>query len=115
MDPEGNILGQLRETEFAEINTSPLPNIPVHILTGGRFDVPPKARLKEFDQEALFREKIRIRSMRWLEVVQSVDKGMFFYSGDAGHFVQWDDPELVAASIKLVLSDWKRLQEQGNK
>jgi len=109
---EGNILGQLRETEFAEINAHPLPNIPVHMLAGGRLDGPETAPFHNFNRRALFEEKMRHRSLRWMAVVQSVDKGMFFYSGDAGHFIQWDDPELVVASIKLVLADWELLQEQ---
>jgi len=46
------------------------------------------------------------RSSRWINVIQSVDKGMFFYSADAGHFVHRDDPELAISSIKIVLQDY---------
>lgn len=70
---------------------------------------------KEYDEEALFRSKMKHRIARWTDVVQSVDKGMLFYSGDAGHYVQWDDPELVIASIKIALQDYKLLQQRkGN-
>ena len=68
--------------------------------------MPEHMRSKEFDQEALFRSKMKHRVMRWTDVIQSVDQGMMLYSGDAGHFVQWDDPELVIASIKIVLKDY---------
>ncbi len=111
---ESQVLGELRESEFKEIKQSPLPkNIPVHIITGGRFDMPERMRSKEFDEEAVFRIKMRNRVARWTDVIQSVDKGMLFYSGDAGHFVHYDDPELVISSIKIVLQDYE-LIKKGN-
>ena len=105
---EGQYLEEVRAREFREIRENPLPNVPVHIITGGRFDMPEKFRSNEYDDEALFRSKLKHRVARWTEVIQSVDKGMLFYSGDAGHFVQWDDPELVIASIRIVLHDYKK-------
>ncbi len=105
---ESQVLGELRETEFKEIKQSPIPkHIPVHIITGGRFDLPERMRSKEFDEEAVFRVKMRNRVARWIDVIQSVDKGMFFYSGDAGHFVHYDDPELVISSIRIILQDYE--------
>ncbi len=105
---EGEMLDQLRMSDFKEIQSNPLPNIPVHILAGGRFDMPEERR-KSYS-EALFRSKMKHRMIRWTNEIQSVDRGMIFYSGDAGHFVQWDDPELVIASIKLVLKDYYEMQ-----
>ena len=107
---EGQYLEAIRDREFQEITENPLPNIPVHIITGGRFDLPEKYRSKAFDEEAVFRAKIQARSARWISVIQSVEKGMFFYSGDAGHSVQWEDPELVISSIKLAIEDYWRLK-----
>lgn len=107
---EGLYLERVREQEFKEVTASALPNIPVHILTGGKFDLPNHLRSKSYDNEALFRSKMQHRLTRWMEVVQSVDKGMLFYSGDAGHFVQWDDPELVISSIRLALADYELLK-----
>lgn len=104
---ESQVLEELREKEFKEVMESKLPNIPVHILTGGRFDMPQKFRSKEYDDEALFRSKMRHRVLRWTDVIQSVDKGMLFYSGDAGHFVHYDDPELLISSVKIVLQDYQ--------
>ncbi|WP_461100191.1 alpha/beta fold hydrolase [Telluribacter humicola] len=110
---EGIVLADLRKTEFKEITESPLPNIPVHIITGGRFDAPEDSRTPE--NIAKFRSKMRVRGGRWMDVVQSVDKGMLFYSGDAGHFVHYDDPELLVASIKLVLQDYELLKQKSDK
>lgn len=109
---EGQVLEELRAKEFKEITESSLPNIPVHILTGGRFDMPKKFRSTAYDHEALFRSKIKHRVLRWTDVIQSVDKGMLFYSGDAGHFVHFDDPELLVSSIKIVLQDYEILKRK---
>lgn len=86
---------------------------PVHILTGGRFDMPERMRSKEFDEEAVFRVKMRNRVARWTDVIQSVDKGMLFYSGDAGHFVHYDDPELLISSVRIVLQDYGMLSNKS--
>ena len=110
---EGKVLADLRAADFKEINDHPLPNIPVHIITGGRFDMPKHMRSKEFDDEVLFRSKMKHRVARWTDVIQSVDKGMLFYSGDAGHFVHYDDPELVISSIKIVLQDYQKLKAKN--
>ncbi|MEO1258689.1 MAG: alpha/beta hydrolase [Bacteroidota bacterium] len=109
---ESQVLEELRESEFKEINMDSLPNIPVHIITGGKFDKPKKFWSTEFDEEALFRSKMKHRVHRWTNVVQSVDKGMLFYSGDAGHFVHIDDPELIISSIKIVLKDYQLLRQK---
>lgn len=109
---EDEVLAQLRETDFKEITNAKLPNIPVHILTGGRYDTPKSFRIKELNDSLLFRAKMKNRVDRWTDVVQSVDKGMLFYSGDAGHFVQWDDPELLISSIRIVLQDYELLKKK---
>ena len=111
---ESEVLAQLRETNFKEITDSELPNIPVHILTGGRYDTPPRFRIKELNDSLLFRAKMKNRVERWTDVVQSVDKGMLLYSGDAGHFVHYDDPELLISSIRIILQDYELLQKRND-
>lgn len=75
---EGQVLEDLRKADFKEINNTALPNIPVHIITGGRYDTPVRLRRTEYNDSLLFRSKMRHRSNRWTDVIQSVDKGMFF-------------------------------------
>jgi len=111
---EGQVLEELRIQGFEELNSTSLPNIPVHMITGGRFDMPLEFQSQEYDDEVLFRSKIKHRISRWTDVIQSVEKGMLLYSGDAGHFVQWDDPELVISSIRMVINDYYTLQEEMN-
>ena len=112
---EGKVLENLRKTDFIEINDSDLPNIPVHIITGGRYDTPPRFRSHDFIDSLMFRAKMKHRVERWTNVIQSVDKGMLFYSGDAGHFVHYDDPELVISSIGLALQDYELLKKENEK
>lgn len=108
---ESQVLKDLRVNDFQEIANSPLPNIPVHILAGGRLDYPKKFHSKEYDEYTLFQSKMKYRLARWIAVVQSVDKGMFFYSSDAGHFVHRDDPELALSSIKIALEDYAEMKK----
>ena len=108
---EGEVLEELRNTDFKEINDSVLPNIPVHILTGGRYDTPERFRSTEFNDSLEFRIKMKYRVERWTDVIQSVDKGVLLYSGDAGHFVHWDDPELLICSIRIILQDYEHLKQ----
>ncbi|MDW3193726.1 MAG: alpha/beta hydrolase [Cytophagales bacterium] len=103
---EGQALEAMRLKNFDAIQSTPLPNIPVHIIVGGKFGKPVEKQSKEYDEERYFRSKLKHRVSRWTDVIQSVERGMLLYSGDAGHFVQWEDPELVITSIKLVLKDY---------
>ena len=109
---EGLYLEDIRAREFSEIMAHPLPNIPVHILTGGRFDMPKKFHSPLYDEELLFRNKLSERIRRWIAVVQTVDNGTFLYSSHAGHYVQWDDPELVISSIRLAIQEYHELKEK---
>ncbi|MEO0877530.1 MAG: alpha/beta hydrolase, partial [Bacteroidota bacterium] len=112
---EKEVLADLRANDFKEIMDQALPNIPVHIITGGRFDMSPKFQSQDYDSETLFRSKMQHRIARWTDVIQSVDHGMLLYSASAGHFVHIDDPGLVVASIRLVLEDaarqWAKAEE----
>jgi len=110
-----DLLQLMRKSDFEEIQNSKLPNIPVHILAGGRYDTPPRYRSKEFNDSLLFRAMYKRKVERWIEVIQSVDKGMLLYSGDAGHFVHWDDPELFISSVRIVLQDYELLQMRNEK
>jgi len=103
---ESQVLAAMRENDFREIRDHPLPNVPVHILTGGLYNPPAEFQTTEYDREAYFRSKMAHRLVRWTEVVNSVDKGMLFYSADAGHFVHYYDPELLLSSVRMALLDY---------
>jgi len=103
---ESQVLTAMRENDFREIRDHPLPNVPVHILTGGLYNPPAEFQTTKYDREAYFRSKMVHRLVRWTEVVNSVDKGMLFYSADAGHFVHYYDPELLISSVRIALIDY---------
>lgn len=97
---ELNVLFDLRRSEFAELKATKFPDIPLSFITSGRYDPFPNA--KPID-ETLFHSKMKFRFYRWLQFVETVPKGRFLYSANAGHFVHRDDPELVISGIKMVL------------
>lgn len=102
---EGEVLFDLRQAEFAQLRNTPLPNIPVTIVTSGRFDSFPGAATYD---EALFKAKMKHRIERWTNLMNTIPKGRLFYSASAGHFVHRDDPMLALASIEIALRDYAR-------
>jgi pimeloyl-ACP methyl ester carboxylesterase len=102
---EGEVLFELRKAEFAQLRNTPLPNIPVAIVTSGRFDPFPNAAAYD---EALFKAKMKHRIERWTNLVNTIPKGRLFYSASAGHFVHRDDPMLAIASIQIVLREYEQ-------
>ena len=111
---ESQVLTEIRKSDFQIITDNPLPNIPVHMIIGGRFDYPAHLHSKEYNEKIFFRSKMKYRMSRWMEVINSVDKGMLLYSTDAGHFVHYDDPELVISSVKIVLQDYANMLVKNN-
>jgi pimeloyl-ACP methyl ester carboxylesterase len=97
---ELNVLFDLRRSEFAEFRNDGFPDIPLSFITSGRYDPMPNA--KPIDK-TLFDSKIKFRVHRWIQFVDTVPKGRFLYSANAGHFVHRDDPELVLYGIKMAL------------
>ncbi len=107
---EGEVLFDLRKAEFAQIRSTPLPNIPISIITSGRFDPFPNAAAYD---EALFKAKMKHRIERWTNLMNTIPKGRLFYSANAGHFVHRDDPLLAIASIQITLSDYEKHRLAG--
>ncbi|MDO1451432.1 alpha/beta hydrolase [Rhodocytophaga aerolata] len=102
---EYKILFDLRKADFTEMRSTPLPNIPVAMVVSGGYFPAPKATATD---EALFHTKMKYRMARWINLVNTIPKGRFFYHASAGHFVHRDDPELVMASIRIVLMDYEQ-------
>ncbi|SKC78990.1 alpha/beta fold hydrolase [Ohtaekwangia koreensis] len=104
---EAQVLADLRRTDFAEINNLPLPNVPIYFLVGGRFDVPPERRSKDFDQEYFFKVKSNQNMERWRKVIDSSGKGgALIYLPKSGHYIQRDDPKAVINTIKYIVENW---------
>jgi len=101
---ESQVLGEMRRTDFAEINSLPLPQVPICFFIGGKFEVPLDRRSKDFDQEAFFTERTNVNIERWRKFIySSVKGGSLIYLSKSGHFLHRDDTDAVAGNINLLL------------
>ncbi|WP_217604463.1 alpha/beta fold hydrolase [Chitinophaga sp. GbtcB8] len=105
---ERQVLNDLRKTDFSEISKLPLPNVPIYFFVGGKFEVPPAQRSKDYDHEAFFHIKNNSNMERWKKLMYSSGKGgALIYLTHAGHYIHWDDPRSVINSIKLLVESLK--------
>lgn len=101
---EAQVLAELRRTDFAGLRRLPLPNVPVYFFIGGKFEVPPERRSKDFDQEAFFRVRTNVNIERWRTFIDTSGKGgSLIYLSRCGHFVHRDDPAAVINTIRFML------------
>jgi pimeloyl-ACP methyl ester carboxylesterase len=101
---EGQVLRELRRTDFAEISNLPVPQVPVYFLVGGKFEVPPDRRSKDFDHEKFFKVKTNMNMNNWRNFIDASGKGgTLIYLSKCGHFVHRDDPKAVINAIKFML------------
>lgn len=101
---EGEVLKILRQTDFAEFNKLPLPNVPICFFIGGKFEVPPERWSKDFNQPAFFALRTSRDMERWKKLVYSSEKGgSLIFLSKSGHFVHRDDPEAVIGNIKTMI------------
>jgi pimeloyl-ACP methyl ester carboxylesterase len=101
---EGQVLSELRRTDFAELKNLPLPNAPIHFLVGGTFEVPPDRRSKDFNHEEFFIVKTNRNMERWRKVIDSSPKGgVLIYLSNCGHDIHRQNPDAVISSINNLL------------
>ena len=105
---ERQVLNDLRKTDFSEISKLPLPKVPVYFFVGGKFEVPPAQRSKEYDQEAFFHIKNNSNMERWKKLMYSAGKGgALIYLTHTGHYIHWDDPRSVISNIRILTESLK--------
>ena len=101
---ERQTLTQWRKTDFAEIKTLPLPDVPILFFVGGKFEVPTQNRSKDFDQETFFHLKNNSNMDRWKKLIYSSSKGgSLIYLTNAGHYIHRDEPKSIIQNIKLLV------------
>lgn len=101
---ERQILTELRRTDFAEISILPLPNVPIYFFVGGKFEVPPALRSKEYDQEKFFHIKNSSNMERWKKLIHQSNKGgVLIYLTNSGHYIQNDEPKMIISNIKILI------------
>lgn len=105
---EVQILGDLRRTDFAELKALPMPKVPIYFFVGGKFEVPPERRSKDYDHERFFHVKNDKNMERWRALIHASGKsGALIYLTNSGHYIQRDDANAVIVNIKLLLENLK--------
>jgi pimeloyl-ACP methyl ester carboxylesterase len=103
---ESQVLAQLRRTDFADVKSMPLPQVPIYFFIGGKFEVPLDRRSKDYDHEAFFTERTHVNIERWRKFIYSSSKGgSLIYLSNSGHFIQRDNARAVIGNIKLLLEN----------
>jgi pimeloyl-ACP methyl ester carboxylesterase len=103
---EAAVLAELRRTDFAEVTNLPVPNVPIYFMIGGKFEVPPEKRSKDYNHEAFFTKRTNINIERWREFIYSSNKGgTLIYLSNSGHFVHRDDPKAFINTIKFMVDN----------
>jgi pimeloyl-ACP methyl ester carboxylesterase len=97
---------------FELINRNPLPNVPVHFIMAGGYPLNPEKTASLYDQEKMFRINNNIKIKSWIELINPLKYGKFFYCSNSGHMIQNDDPDIIISSIKLVLLDYDKLKKE---
>lgn len=100
---EQQVLTDLRRTDFAELNSLPLPQVPLLFFIGGKFEVPVEQWSKEFDHPKFYRERTNLNIERWRDFIYTSSKGgSLVYLSNSKHFVHRDDALAVVGNIKLL-------------
>ena len=101
---EGQVLTDLRKTDFAELSNLPIPQVPILFFVGGKLEVPMERRSKEYDHERFFEVKNSSNMLRWRRFMHVSNKGgALIYLTNSGHFVHRDDAAMVIGNIRMML------------
>lgn len=104
---EQQVLTGLRRTDFAELNSLPLPQVPLLFFIGGKFEVPVEQWSPEFDHPRFYQERTNLNIERWRDFIYTSSKGgSLIYLSNSKHFVHRDDAAAVVGNIKLL---WDRV------
>lgn len=105
---EAAVLNEWRRNDFKEVAALPMPRVPIYFFVGGKFEVPPERRSKEYDQEAFFHIKNNSNVDRWKKLIYASGKsGALIYLTNAGHYIQNDEPRLFIANVKVLVESLK--------
>ena len=82
----------------------PLPKVPVVFFVGGKFQVQVERRIKDFDHEAYFQNRVLQWISNWNEVIRDNGaEGFLVYCANAGHFVHHDEVQIVVNNIEALV------------
>lgn len=101
---EGQVLANLRKTDFAEVSSLPIPDAPVCFLVGGKFEVPPERRSTDYDHPKFFQVRTDVNIERWRKFIDSSAKGgTLIYLSGSGHYLHRDNPRAVISAVEAML------------
>ncbi|MBU1010780.1 MAG: alpha/beta hydrolase [Bacteroidetes bacterium] len=100
------------KTGYNLIARNPLPDVPVHFIMAGGYPAGASENEALYDHEKLFRINNNIMMKSWIALIDPLSYGKFFYCSHSGHMVQQDDPDIIIASIKLALSDYRKIVKE---
>ena len=103
---------EFSKSGFELINRNPLPDVPVHFIMAGGYPLIPETTASIYDQEKMFRINNNIKMKSWIELINPLKYGKFFYCSNSGHMIPKDDPEIIISSIKLVLNDYDKIRKE---
>lgn len=103
---------EFSKTGFELCNRNPLPEVPVHFIMAGGNPITIEETASLYDQEKMFRINNNIKMKSWIELLNPLKYGKFFYCSNSGHYIPKDDPDIIISSIKLVLLDSDKLKKE---
>jgi len=103
---------EFSKTGFELCNRNPLPDVPVHFIMAGGYPLNPEKTASLYDQEKMFRIDNNIKIKNWIELINPLKYGKFFYCSNSGHMIQKDDPDIIISSIKLALHDYDKIEKE---
>jgi pimeloyl-ACP methyl ester carboxylesterase len=101
---ELEVLTALRRSDFTELNSLPLPSVPIVFFVGGKFEVPQERWSKDFNQHKFFLKKTDLNIQHWRRIIDSSAEGsQLIYLPECGHFVHRDNPSAVVEVIRRIV------------
>jgi pimeloyl-ACP methyl ester carboxylesterase len=101
LQAEAEVVNEILRSDIERRALPSAPNVPTSVIVAGRVAVPPP-NLLPFDTkayaDAMHRSQVS-RLRRWV-----MGEGTFEVATNSGHFVQQDEPELVVAAIRRLVS-----------
>jgi hypothetical protein len=103
---------EFSKTGYALCNRNPLPDVPVHFIMAGGYPVYPEQTASLYDGKKMFRINNDIKMKSWIELINPLKYGKFFYCSGSGHMIPNDDPDVIISSINLALKDYDKIHQE---
>lgn len=103
---------EFSKSGFELINRNPLPDVPVHFIMAGGYPLNQETTPSLYDQGKMFRINNNIKMKSWIELINPLKYGKFFYCSSSGHIIQNDDPDIIISSIKIALHDYEKIKKE---